>query len=184
MDEMDDEMSFTALMKLRRGAFGGSNGSLRSSAASQTSGSPLTHFPPANIGGLAVGGLSAATSGVGTHLAGSTYSLASSTGLPGANGIPEESDEEASPASPTLTMDNAAPDFNLPHHTGPEASPMRKGAIRGRGHSRGSSGAESVSYVKEMDPDGSGRWILERRRTGESGEIEVIGREVLAGGRI
>ncbi|KAJ5779525.1 hypothetical protein N7457_007245 [Penicillium paradoxum] len=34
MGNLDDEMSLTALMKLRRGAWGGSNGSLRSSAGS------------------------------------------------------------------------------------------------------------------------------------------------------
>ena len=34
MGNLDDEMSLSALMKLRRGAWGGSNGSLRSSAAS------------------------------------------------------------------------------------------------------------------------------------------------------
>jgi hypothetical protein len=188
MDEMDDDMSLSALMKLRRGAFGGSNGSLRSSATSQASASPLTHFPPANLGGPNLGAHSTATSGVSTHLAGSIYSPVSSTGLaPGTSGIREELDEEGSPASPTLTMDgtaDAAADFGWRSPHAPDASPMRKGAIRGRGHSRGSSGAESVSYVKETDPDGSGRWILERRRTGESGEIEVIGREVLTGGRI
>jgi hypothetical protein len=190
MDDFDDDMPFSvsAFLQLRRGAFGSSNGSLRSSAAgSQASGSPLTHFPPTSIGGPSLGGLTAGASGpgtVGTHLTGSTYSLASSTGITGANGIPEESDEEGSPASPTLTMENAPNDFIFQHATGSELSPMRKGAIRGRGHSRGSSGAESVSYIKETDADGSGRWILERRRMGESGEIEVIGREVLAGGRI
>ena len=34
LGNLDDEMSFSALMKLRRGAWGGSNGSLRSSSAS------------------------------------------------------------------------------------------------------------------------------------------------------
>src|SRR5204862_6262634 len=35
MSGIEDEMTLSALMKLRRGAWGGSNGSLRSSAASQ-----------------------------------------------------------------------------------------------------------------------------------------------------
>lgn len=42
MGSIEDEMSLSALMKLRREAFGGSNGSLRSSAASPTSPSPTT----------------------------------------------------------------------------------------------------------------------------------------------
>lgn len=44
MGNLDDEMSLTALMKLRRGAWGGSNGSLRSSG-----GSPPSHtLPPSH----------------------------------------------------------------------------------------------------------------------------------------
>jgi hypothetical protein len=38
MGNLDDDMSLSALIKLRRSAFGGSNGSLRSSAADQTPG--------------------------------------------------------------------------------------------------------------------------------------------------
>jgi hypothetical protein len=30
----------------------------------------------------------------------------------------------------------------------------------------------------------TGRWVLERRRTAESGEVEILGREVVMGGRI
>lgn len=43
MGNLDDEMSLSALMKLRRGAWGGSNGSLRSSA-----GSPPPHTLPSS----------------------------------------------------------------------------------------------------------------------------------------
>jgi hypothetical protein len=31
---------------------------------------------------------------------------------------------------------------------------------------------------------GGDRWVLERRRTAESGELELIGREIVEGGRI
>lgn len=44
MGSIDDEMTFSALLKLRRGAFGGSNGSLRSSSTSQTAQSPSGQF--------------------------------------------------------------------------------------------------------------------------------------------
>jgi hypothetical protein len=66
-----------------------------------------------------------------------------------------------------------------------------------KGHSR--TGSDSVAYVRESiiegdslenDGDeefGSGagyRWVLERRRTGEDGVEEVLGREVVTGGAI
>ncbi|KAK0613941.1 hypothetical protein B0T14DRAFT_527352 [Immersiella caudata] len=45
--------------------------------------------------------------------------------------------------------------------------------------------ADSISYTKEEEPESGGtRWVLERRRTAESGEIEILGREVVEGGRI
>lgn len=52
------------------------------------------------------------------------------------------------------------------------------------GHSRKGSAADSVTYVREHDEAGEGRWVLERRRTAESGELELIGREIVEGGRI
>ncbi|USP81744.1 hypothetical protein yc1106_09018 [Curvularia clavata] len=53
-----------------------------------------------------------------------------------------------------------------------------------RGHSRKGSSADSVTYVREHDEAGEGRWVLERRRTAESGELELIGRKIVEGGRI
>ncbi|KAJ5570106.1 uncharacterized protein N7459_009536 [Penicillium hispanicum] len=50
MGNLDDEMSLSALMKLRRGAWGGSNGSLRSSA-----GSPPPHTLPSSNRGSFTG---------------------------------------------------------------------------------------------------------------------------------
>ncbi|OJD12943.1 hypothetical protein AJ78_06531 [Emergomyces pasteurianus Ep9510] len=51
-------------------------------------------------------------------------------------------------------------------------------------HSRANSTTESISYIKETDEAGGDRWVLERRRTSESGEREVVETEVLAGGII
>ncbi|KAI2617499.1 hypothetical protein GGR54DRAFT_607900 [Hypoxylon sp. NC1633] len=52
----------------------------------------------------------------------------------------------------------------------------------GMGHRhRGS--ADSISYTKEEE-SGEVRWIMERRRTAESGEIEILGRQVVDRGRI
>ncbi|KXJ97018.1 hypothetical protein Micbo1qcDRAFT_155763 [Microdochium bolleyi] len=43
--------------------------------------------------------------------------------------------------------------------------------------------ADSISYTKEED-SGETRWVVERRRTAESGEMELLGREIIHGGRI
>jgi hypothetical protein len=32
--------------------------------------------------------------------------------------------------------------------------------------------------------EGGERWVLERRRTDEFGEVEIVGREIVEGGRI
>ncbi|KAF3034627.1 hypothetical protein E8E12_006829 [Didymella heteroderae] len=64
-------------------------------------------------------------------------------------------------------------------------SPMTPGGSSWRGgHSRKGSAADSVTYVREHDEAGEGHWVLERRRTAESGELELIGREIVEGGRI
>ncbi|KAI1102040.1 hypothetical protein F4804DRAFT_314332 [Jackrogersella minutella] len=53
---------------------------------------------------------------------------------------------------------------------------------QGMGHRhRGS--ADSISYTKEEE-SGETRWIMERRRTAESGEIEILGRQIVDRGRI
>ncbi|OTA90624.1 hypothetical protein M434DRAFT_397880 [Hypoxylon sp. CO27-5] len=59
-------------------------------------------------------------------------------------------------------------------------APSQKRPGMGHRH-RGS--ADSISYTKEED-SGETRWIMERRRTAESGEIEILGREVVDRGRI
>lgn len=65
------------------------------------------------------------------------------------------------------------------------SSPMTPNGTAWRGgHSRKGSAADSVTYVREHDEAGEGRWVLERRRTAESGELELIGREIVEGGRI
>ncbi|EEH40754.1 hypothetical protein PAAG_02730 [Paracoccidioides lutzii Pb01] len=51
-------------------------------------------------------------------------------------------------------------------------------------HRRSSSAGESISYVKQTDEAGGDQWVLERRRTGEGGEHEVVEREVMDWGMI
>jgi hypothetical protein len=44
--------------------------------------------------------------------------------------------------------------------------------------------ADSISYIKEEESSGETRWVVERRRTAETGEVEILGREVVEGGMI
>jgi len=166
MQYEDDDMSLSALLKLRRGAFGGSSGSLQS-LGSQRSGSPQ-RYNAQTSGGVLSNGLG------GSQLAGaSTFSLVSSNGV--------ASDDEQPPGSPTLTLQTQGLVFNPPglpgdRSSGSETSPKRRGAVRSFGHSRNSSGAESVSYVTETDEDGAKRWVLEKRRMAEGGQMEIMDR--------
>ncbi|KAJ9365518.1 hypothetical protein C8Q69DRAFT_507882 [Paecilomyces variotii] len=169
MGGMDDEMSLNALMKLRRGAFGGSNGSLRSSASP----SPQPQQPPSNRASF--------------HSACVAFmdpanTLVDSPGAMNPISPLPFSDEEGSPTSPTLTSSFYQ---KLPKPVvaeGEVRSPTTNNRPR-PSHSRNSSSA-SVSYIKETDEDGSSKWVLERRRPSDSGEMEVYQREVLEEGRI
>lgn len=165
MQYEDDNMSLSALMKLRRGAWGASDVSLPSSAGSLRGGSPQLYgaqSPPPT----------ASSVGPSFHAQNSSIGSNNSAGF--------ESDPIASKSRPLTVQTN---DLVLPPPTsaGSDVSPIRRNAIKG--HSRNSSGAESVSYVREKDEDG-GRWVVEKRRTGEGGVMEVLGREVLDSGRI
>jgi hypothetical protein len=100
-------------------------------------------------------------------------------------------------APPSIDTSLSSPSATVSTSTGPRrhsmglvspvsnSSPITPsgGGWRG-GHSRKGSAADSVTYVREHDEAGEGRWILERRRTAESGELELIGREIVEGGRI
>ncbi|KAH7040575.1 uncharacterized protein B0I36DRAFT_311022 [Microdochium trichocladiopsis] len=66
----------------------------------------------------------------------------------------------------------------------PPPPPARKASQHrpAMGH-RHRNSADSISYTKEED-SGETRWVIERRRTAESGEMELLGREIIPGGRI
>ena len=173
MQYEDENMSLSALLKLRRGAFGGSNASLVSSGSHKT-GSPQS-YPPPTPGAAPSSALS------GSHLADSSYSLVSNNEM--------SSDTDLHSGSPTLTLQTqglilAPPGTLQDKSSGSDSSPKRRNAVKGSGHSRSSSGTESVSYIKELDEDGAGRWVLEKRWTAEGGQIEILGRQVVEGGRI
>jgi hypothetical protein len=103
-------------------------------------------------------------------------SLASST----AQNIPLSSSTTSKPVLQlplTPTSPTAASSF------GPNSPVSPTIAQKHMGHSR--SGSDSVAYVKERDDEaGTFRWVLERRRTAEDGGVEIVGREVISGGRI
>ena len=171
LDHLDEELSFDAFIRLKRGALGGSSNNVKSIPGSYTAGSPLTHVP--NLALV-------------TNLDPSHRMASSFHSIPDSAGIPEDDEEDDEAVGlPTLTQSSPS---KRPLDTYPP-TPQSSSAISptiGTGgkisHSRTSSGAESVSYMR--DPDGSDRWLLERRRTGDHGEIELVGREYLAGGRI
>ena len=186
-----EELSLEALHKLRRGAWGGSDVSLQSSNNSQNGGSPLTYIPS----GMSAPFMQPTTSNNSLispnsqNLAGSFHSFSS-------GGQASSNDSNPSPAggSPTITISPSQPGLMIqtqPIHPPPpppvptDTSPVKRSTIHPKaswtpGHSRTSSGAESVSYREE-----NGRWFCEKTRViEETGEVEVLGRSVIEGGRI
>ncbi|KAH9908179.1 hypothetical protein F4778DRAFT_466676 [Xylariomycetidae sp. FL2044] len=85
-------------------------------------------------------------------------------------------DEETSPVSVTnkptkVPVDSMSPTVGMSSQKRPRIGHRHKNS------------ADSISYIQEEE-SGETRWILERRRTAESGEIEILGREVVDNGRI
>ena len=175
----DEEMSLGALMRLRRGAFGGSNSSLRSagSGASLSGGSPLSHHPARQSSSnlLSLGPLETSNANAGA-----------SNGTPSSNSPISELD--SAPASPTIVLsiqgrsDSAAEKNKINNSS--ETAAIKPVETWKKGHSRTGSGADSVSYSREENEDGGERWILEKRRMSSSGEMELVGREIVGSGRI
>lgn len=182
---LEDDMSLSALMKLRRGAWGGSQTSLSSTGGSQAGSSPLAHPPLRDSYGSQAATMDSRPHS-GNDPARNSYEFTAM--------LPDVFEEERSRQSSNATEmqttprkmlsdagpQNALPDPHLHLRNLSQTSQAQDKAVKS--HSRASSGAESVSYIK--DPEGSGRWLLERRRTGEDGEIELVGREYVAGARI
>jgi hypothetical protein len=168
MPEYDDDMSLNALLKLRRGAWGGSQASLHSSTGSPRSAggadetSPIGQLPPWGPGGH--------------RRQNSAFSLVSEA----PSGV--QSEENSAPGSPTLTM--SAP-FRQEGSPSMEQIKEEEEKDRSFRKHRHTGSTESISYLKEEDPASptGERWILERRRTSENG-VELLGREVVSGGRI
>lgn len=164
----DENMSFEALMKLRRGAFGGSSTSINSLGGPPSS-SPLAHVSAHSFAG----------GDINHRMTSSIHSLTGSAGIPESEEEDYDIRKEQQFTRNTPTKDAEALELRTPEST-TTFSPISARSEKRMGHSRNSSGAESVSYVRDID----GRWLLERRRTSDDGEGEVIEREYLAGSRI
>ncbi|KAH8670165.1 hypothetical protein BGZ60DRAFT_406782 [Tricladium varicosporioides] len=172
------DMSLNTLLKLRRGAWGGSQASVKSGAGSpKSAGGPDDGSPVGMTSPWASGGYLGNPTGQGHRRKNSAFSLVSES--PDETNDPSENNSP--PGSPTLTLSTLA------------IEPIKKEAEQEKEAKEGekqlkkhkySGSAESISYLKEEDPVVGERWILERRRTAESGEIELLGREVVQGGRI
>lgn len=126
-------------------------------------------------------------SAVGAGQQDSPRSTTSSAHLPFSSPIENVNNNDATPKRPSTSSDTATPltaRKAASHATTSSVPPPSQHKFHS--HSRTSSGADSVTYVKEMDPDGHGppRWVLERRRTSEQGLSELVGREVVQGGWI
>lgn len=162
---VDDEMSLNTLFKLRSKTFGGSSTSVNSSVDRHLAhSSPLAH-------------LSGHSSGLADTFAGK---LSSSAAGMSRRSITESEDEDEEWGRPTLTQNTPHKKQVEPVSQSPYDHIQSSPLVRRGQHSRNSSGAESVSYAQDAD----GRWVLERTRKGDDGEIESVEREYLAGARI
>jgi hypothetical protein len=205
MNEYDEEnMSLEALLKLRRGAWGGSQASLHSSngngspmSAVGEDASPFHQSPLIQSSSFAHSrqdsGYSIqselAVSEVNSAPASPTlitnvpskvqHSISSTPGLP-APPAALLSSLNSRPMSPTSKLSSAVGMVASDSGGDKENTPFIK--PRGKHHHTASS--DSISYMKEDDPVVGERWVLERRRTAESGEVEILGREIVSGGRI
>ncbi|EEU42324.1 uncharacterized protein NECHADRAFT_93398 [Fusarium vanettenii 77-13-4] len=83
--------------------------------------------------------------------------------------------EESMPPSAMVSPLEPSNNVSIPE---PGDTPQRPSI----GH-RHKGSADSISYIQEQD-SGATRWVMERRRTGEFGQVEVLEREVVEGGRI
>lgn len=188
MSEQDDEnMSLSALMKLRRGAWGGSQ------ASSIGNGSPVSgtmeEFSPNTAQSIWSPG-----SAVSQARRYSTFSISETSSAPASPTLPVVATAKAQDTSMPPPAPPAALLQSLSHRPLSPTMKNNMGMVdasetdtafskQGRSH-RHTGSADSISYMLEGDAGGGERWVLERRRTAESGEVEILGREVVSGGRI
>lgn len=190
----DEVTSFDQLRKLRAHAFGGSNASLHSDGKGSRSSLNMVSESPHSA---------AAASGYFGPLGGAPMSFGYSTDSSGSSNpssaqphqqhaghsFQDSPQSAASSGQLPFSMENeATPKRALPNANADAPLTVRRASLasssKAKGHSRNSSGADSVTYVREQDGDGPPRWVLERRRASEQGQLELVAREIVQGGWI
>ncbi|KAI1330730.1 hypothetical protein F5Y16DRAFT_341306 [Xylariaceae sp. FL0255] len=205
----DHDMSLSSLLRLRNKAWGGSQASLSSSrdgspydrngATSPWSQEISGAMAPPKRKNSAFSIYSQESTGPGSESGSPTLTSMSLPSIPtnmippvvlSANSVPYSSTSMQSSATfPPVTEDEEP---ETPTALGEPVAPLSDSMVPkvgkpsqqypGVGH-RHKGSADSISYIKEEE-GGQTRWILERRRTAESGEIEILERELVGGGRI
>lgn len=182
MSEGDDNMTLSALLRLRTKAWGGSQASVGSSRdgsprseRGEGAGSPQgVGVPQARMAGFSALGHEAHSLPGSPTLTGGVLAPSASIS---AQSAPSNGARPASGTNPSPAVSSA---LNGSPAVSGAGSPCEE-RNPGKGHrKKGSSG--SISYVREEE-SGEARWVVERRRTDERGGVEVE-REVLPGGRI
>lgn len=183
--------SFDQLRKLRAHAFGGSNVSLTHSDGKAQPLQALNESPTLSIRSAAAaqgyfGPLGGAPMSFGYSTDSSASSNPSSAHLQQAGLYGSQDSPRSAASSGYLPFSGDADVTPRKPQTAAESPKTARKIGGNKGHSRNSSGADSVTYVREQDPAGDGqpRWVLERRRTSEQGKLELIGREIVQGGWI
>jgi len=208
----EDEMTLADLRRLKQGAFGSSSNSVNSLSSSfgvpapysptmAAQNMPNGYFMPRASGGVPMAWQRSSDSNSNYNPSNHSSSPAPTSPVHASmpNGV-TNSQTLGSPLQPPhafFMSDNlSTPKKNSsgPHEmpgtpvTAKKAAPKDSAAAPERQsyqtHSRSGSGADNITYVREEDSNGGKRWVLERRRTSEAGLLELIGREVVEGGRI
>ncbi|KAF2204520.1 hypothetical protein GQ43DRAFT_453716 [Delitschia confertaspora ATCC 74209] len=200
LDE-DPDMSMDSLMKLRKGAFGASSASLGSSPGTSPrnsscpagasymprNASPMTNYALANSD-FEHSDESVPISDDMGYVEDDEALDAVNAGRDDYSQYSDDEEEmQGQKESPTLTasdyhsMSRSAPNSNFKPTLRQISLPP---TISLPPHPLQRSSTDSVTYVREHDEQGTGHWVLERRRTAESGELELVGREIVEGGRI
>ncbi|KAK2755973.1 hypothetical protein FQN54_005770 [Arachnomyces sp. PD_36] len=199
MGNLEDEMSLDALMRLRRG-WGGSSASLGNSPVGHASPPSHAPMPMSNLGGFPnihetypnthhqTGSSHSLPDGGANQIINATSPVNMQDIMNNENSLPlHQLDDDRFPESPQAIVNDI--DAKQDAGNSPEGDAMdyypaaltkqSSSSSKMHNHSRNSSTAESISYVKEKDEDGSSRWVLEKKRTTDKGELQVE-REVLA----
>ena len=219
-DNGDDQMTLSALLRLRSKAWGGSQTSLVSSRdgspRSERAEPPSGSWAPSAAGfsmGRRASGLSfnnpdsevaSASDSPTMTMSGLAVETWQNAPIPEEQGFYDQQKEQAQWSSGAPDPEGTAdtPDVSVPFSANEQqlAAILERSSMEAnrqidapgvtlsarqsfRRH-RHKGSADSISYMKEEEEGGETRWVIERRRTGDSGEVQLLEREVVEGGRI